>query len=788
MAGINDAAEPGIELMAIPVPVSSGPASLMQEGVWFVESMRQQQGAYNESVVLHLRGSLDVAVLERALSHVIARHAALRTCFVESRGGLVQCVASLPSVVLSVAPALQDDEQSLASWIKGVTLPGFNLRTGPLFRAELGTLASDHHVLVIAVHHIVVDGWSLGIFRRDLSAFYGALVRQVDVQLPEILTTPSAYSARQRAFVASAAGEAAGRFWCSQLRDRPLRPLLVQRAGMADHAVHERLAPPQALIDGASALARQARTSVFVVMLSAVAVALAKMTGEKDLVIATDFSDRGLPELEPMIGLLVNQLPLRLNIGHVKTTQALLAHVHGVCIAALTHKDLPYPMIARACKDVPGAGAEFAVKFVLHSMPMHTLDMPGLAVEQVEIEPMRAKFPLLIELWDAQAGMRGDMVGSAHYTDSAWLGALHRGLFSTLEQMVADPGASIFPDEAGVPPPVVAPAAFIARRVPVAVGALARIVRNDVPGALPATVIASHAKVDARAWVRQSAVELNNLLVETGAVLLRGFHVDSAQHFSDIVRAFNTDVMDYVQCSTPRIAVLDKVYTSTEYPADQEIFFHNENSYASVWPEQIAFWCDQPAAAGGRTPIADGRKVLASLPGYVKEAFESRGLLYRRQFSPGMGIAWEQTFGVRNRSELQERFGPQGYQFEWLGEHTLVARFRAPAVVTHPVSGDRSWFNHASLFHRAALPEMLRRHFQDHDPDGMATSTFFGDGEPIPDSWIEIIRDTYRRNAVHFDWQQGDILLLDNRLMAHGRETYTPPRRILVSMAGGSRH
>lgn len=769
-------------------PASCGPASLTQEGVWLAESMAQQHGAYNECIALRFNGRLVLAALEDALQTIVERHAALRTYFMEGPQGLMQQIRPTMTVALPPPAWLPADPQALADWIDGIAAGRFDLGGGPMFRFGLARLADDHHILVIAVHHIAVDGWSLGVFRRELCVLYASSVKSVPVELPEIRSSLIEYATRQRAFVASAAANQAAHFWHSQLTGRPQRPLLARRGG-GDAAIHTPLIPAPSTIAAARLFARESKTSLFVVLLSAFAIALARITGEKDLVIATDFSDRQLPELEPMIGLLVNQLPLRLRLGQASSGAELTAVVHDACIGALAHKDLPYPMIARACRQGGAADAGFEAKFVLHSMPMPDYDLPGLRVEPIEVLSTQAKFGLLVELWEARGTLEGDMTVAAQYGDDRWLATLRAAFLDSLAQLLNRPTDSPW-HSASIRPPVTgqAASAFVARPVPVvAVRSLVEVQRSDAPGRFPASIVAAHPKVDACAWFAESADSVKELLADAGAVLFRGFPITTAQQFLKLVESIDSETMDYVQRSTPRTAVIDKVYTSTEYPCDQEIFFHNENAYASVWPKRIAFWCETPPATGGRTPIADGRKVLGSIPAEIRDAFETYGLLYRRSFRPGLGIPWQETFGVVDRAELESRYAGQGYRFEWSDDGTLLAYFKAPAVIAHPDTGALSWFNHAALFHRAALPEMLRRHFETRDPAGMTMSTLLGNGAPIPDAWIVAIRGVYRQHAVRFDWQRGDILLLDNCITAHGREPYTPPRRILVSMTGSLR-
>ncbi len=787
-------ANPVVQSAASPGPASTldaagamHPVSLVQEGLWVAESVASDHGAYNECVALRLRGRLDVASLESALGALVDRHPALRSRFIETPAGLMQQTTTGPAGTICPPDLVTDSPGALQEWIRNVAHARFDLGRGPLFRVRLCRLGPDDHALVVVVHHLIADGWSLGVFRRDLSACYAAALESREPALPVLTEAPSAYASRQRADAALPAAQRDADYWRSQLVDRPRASLLPAAAQASAGLNRLPLSLRPELAASIAALARQEGTTSFVILFSAFAVALAQVADVRDLVIATDFADRTSPALEPMIGLFVNQLPLRLRLGADHSARAILRTVHAAVVGALVHKNLPYPLIARSCREPGGAPAAlFEAKFVLHSMPAHDFALPGLSVHEIDVPPSRAKFPLLLELWSAEPALKGEIQCQPLAQGEAWIARLRDVFVDTAQRMVDDPAQDLLVPVATT---LARAPVFKPTRRPVTVGTqLVHVRRDEGAGALPPCATPSHPGVDLLSWLQQPASRelASAALVRDGALLLRGFKVDGAAYFAQVSSAIGGLAMDYVQCSTPRTPVLQGVYTSTEYPADQEIFFHNENSYASAWPAQIAFWCDLPARAGGATPIADCRKVLASIPEAIRKAFEDHGLRYRRVYSPGLGIPWQTSFGVSTREELQARLSSQGYGFEWRDDGSLVTYFRAPAVIVHPASGERSWFNHASLFHRVALPESLRRYFEAHDPDSLAVSTSLGDGRSIPDDWIEQVRHAYRQHAVRFDWCEGDILVLDNRLTAHAREPYTPPRRILVSMSGES--
>lgn len=186
---------------------------------------------------------------------------------------------------------------------------------------------------------------------------------------------------------------------------------------------------------------------------------------------------------------------------------------------------------------------------------------------------------------------------------------------------------------------------------------------------------------------------------------------------------------------------------------------------------------------GGATPLADIRQVLAYLPKEVIERFESKGLLYSRTFTAGVEPSWESFFGTSERSAIEQRCREQGTDFEWLDGDTLQLRTLCPAVISHPFTGERGFFNQVQLHHPYCMGEELREDLLDmFGPDRLPRMVSYGDGSAIEDSVMALIGDAYEACAVRFDWRKGDVVMLDNMLVAHARDPYEEPRLIVVAM------
>ncbi len=240
-------------------------------------------------------------------------------------------------------------------------------------------------------------------------------------------------------------------------------------------------------------------------------------------------------------------------------------------------------------------------------------------------------------------------------------------------------------------------------------------------------------------------------------------------------------MVEYTYRSTPRTRLEGRVYTSTEYPPGQSIPLHNENAYARQWPTRICFWCVQPADQGGATPVADSRLVYRRLDPELRERFAAREVLYVRNYG-GLDLSWQDVFQTRERAEVESFCRAAGITCEWSADG-LRTRQRCQAVARHPRTGEMVWFNQAHLFHVSALDAPTRASILELLPEErFPRHAYYGDGAPIEEQALEHVRAVYREAAVSEPWQAGDLLLLDNMLMAHGREPYSGPRRVLVGM------
>jgi len=284
-------------------------------------------------------------------------------------------------------------------------------------------------------------------------------------------------------------------------------------------------------------------------------------------------------------------------------------------------------------------------------------------------------------------------------------------------------------------------------------------------------------------WAHRHAPELRRRLHEHGAVVLRGFQADSVERFSTAKSALVPVAAAYVEAATPRTALTDDVYTSTDLPASQEIAQHNENSWAQTWPGLLLFGCVVAPATGGATPVADVRAVLGRLSRPLVDEFAERGWMLVRNYGTGFGLSIEQAFGTADPGAIAAYCGPADVATEWLDEGRLRTRQVRSALARHPETGDVGWFNHVCFWHVSRLASEIREMLVDLlGEDGLPFNTYYGDGGTIPAAVVEEIAAAYEAEKVSRPWHAGDLMLVDNMLASHGRESFTGERRVVVAM------
>jgi len=288
------------------------------------------------------------------------------------------------------------------------------------------------------------------------------------------------------------------------------------------------------------------------------------------------------------------------------------------------------------------------------------------------------------------------------------------------------------------------------------------------------------------------ATERRDALLEAldrhGGLLLRGFRSRGIDDLAAVATTLGGPLMPYIDRAAHRTHLKNQVYTAADYPPTHEIHLHNESTYARHWPTKLFLYCICPAQEGGHTPIADVRKVRSRLPADLVRRFADCGVMYVRNFGIGrFGPTWQDAFQTDSREEVDAYCHESDIRTEWIDADRLRTTQIRPALLNHPRTSEEVWFNHAATLHVSSLPARTRRVLMKllDEPD-YPSHTYYGDGAPIEADVMEAVRDAYAAERVLFDWQAGDLLVLDNILTAHGRMPFKGRREVVVAMTGTS--
>ncbi len=278
--------------------------------------------------------------------------------------------------------------------------------------------------------------------------------------------------------------------------------------------------------------------------------------------------------------------------------------------------------------------------------------------------------------------------------------------------------------------------------------------------------------------------DLEKKLLEHGALLFRGFDCNSTEDFDRVSSAYSPNRIAYTYRSTPRSSVADRIYTTTEYPAQHTIALHNENAYSREWPLQLMFGCLLPSLTNGATPLADMSKVTAAIDPSVMDEFTTKKVMYVRHYGEDVDIPWQTVFQTDDKDEVAKFCVEHGIEYAWLDDDEILqTRQICQGTALHPVLGKRMFFNQAHLFHVSNHgQEIAEELISVFGADRLPRHAFFGDGSEIPGYMLEHIRDAFNAHSRRFSWQSRDCLLIDNMQVAHGRESYTGPRKVLAAL------
>lgn len=785
---------------------SPAPLSFEQQRLWFIDQLDPGNPAYNMPIAIRIQGPLVRAALEQSLNEIVWRHEVFRTTFGVSKGEPVQVISSDSTFEMrlvdlrNLSREMQRTQSKLLA--RSEAKNPFDLSSGPLLRAVLIILGETEHVLLLTTHHIISDGWSVGVFFKELAVLYDAFSAGIPSPLSELPVQYADFASWQRRVFQENAFESQLAYWKQQLRgplpllelpfDRP-RPRVQTFEGAS-----QPLDISKALAEKIKALSKQEGVTVFMTVLAAFKTLLYRYSGVDDVIVGTDTANRGRREIEGVIGLFANQLVLRTNLSGNIGFRELLGRVRDVATKAYAHQDLPFEKLVQELKQERDQSRTplFQIKFVFPNSPLVQLKLSGLNVSQMEYGWDVAKFDLTLFINETDQGLSGWVEYNTGLFDDGTITKM-MGQFQTILARVLDQpdiridSLPLFTeeerkqqamdamkrDEANrkrfmkvTPKPVKLPQEDLIK------------FKFDYGEKLPLVLEPGINGIDLIDWAKSNVAFIEKNLLKHGAILFRGFGIDSPPVFEEFAQVICANLFSE-NGEHPRQSISGNVYTPVFYPPDQKLLWHNENSFNYSWPMKILFCCVAPPPRGGETPIVDSRKVFELVDPKIREKFINKGIMYVRNYGSGPGLDWRTVFQTSKKSEVEAHCRSSYMDFEWKKNDVLTTRSVRLAVAKHMKTGEMVWFNQAQHWHLSCLDAATRESLQSlYREEDLPRNCYYGDGSPIEDSVMQSILEVYQQLEVCFPWEKGDVLMLDNMLTAHARNPYVEPRKLLVTM------
>ncbi|HYK43003.1 MAG TPA: amino acid adenylation domain-containing protein, partial [Thermoanaerobaculia bacterium] len=798
----------GEEPPLVPVPRTRAlPLSFSQQRLWFLQRLAPESPAFNVHQALRIRGRLDVPALVRAVGEILRRHETLRTRFIEVDGTPAQETVAVPEPPLQVenlpsGSDLDPEEQARVIAAAEARLP-FDLASGRILRARLLRIADEDYVLLLTLHHIASDAWSVDVLFRELHTLYDAYSSGRPSPLPDPPIQYADYAVWQRELLSGERLEREVAYWRRTLSNAP--PVLDlpfarerRRERGARGARHSRRLPPE-LASGLRELAESQNVTLFMLFAASFSTLLSVETGRSDIVIGTDLANRTRLETESLIGFFVNVLPIRVDVSGNPPFRVVLSRVREAALGAYAHQDLPFEKLVAELQPERLLDRNPIVQVLLvMESDAAGASLPGLRIEKWATAEPTSRFDLVLFAREDRSGIEITWLFDPDLFDP---GAIERlgGTYETLLRQVAlKPDIRVRDLKAATEKEKrrsemekqqgrdarVNKLKSARRRVVDFSGA--SDVREDTlaPGRRLPLVLspAPGADLDLADWAASSRDFLETRLREHGAILFRDFGLTDVSDFERFASTLCPELFGEYG-DLPREEIGGKVYGSTPYPSDQPILFHNESSHMHRWPMKIWFFCVQPAESGGETPIADGRVIYERLDPAVRERFREKGLMYVRHYTEGLDVSWQRFFGTSDRAAVEEYCRRSSIDMEWTRGGGLKTRQVCPAVVRHPQTGETVFFNQIQLHHVSCLEPAVRDSLRSMMAEAdLPRNVYYGDGSPIEDALVGDMIALYRETASKFSWRRGDVVMLNNMLVSHSREPYAGARKIVVAM------
>ncbi|MFT6255950.1 MAG: amino acid adenylation domain-containing protein, partial [Cellvibrionaceae bacterium] len=782
------------------------PLSLSQTSLWLADKLAlsaHDKSAYNIAGGVELNGTLDKEKLNAAFKLVIARHEVFRMAFTEQEENPVVTLVSeiaFNMVQHDLSQLSVIDKIAVAQQVKrNFEAKPFDLTQAPLLRAELIVLSGEKVQLLVNMHHIISDGWSVSILVKELGVAYQSLLKNSLPSWPELAIQYVDFAIWQNSLLKSVAMSDSIKFWQQYLKEAPTCsalpvhiPRAEQQSSKGDSVSFTFDAPTTSAL---KQLALKHKVSLYTLLLSSYQLFLHALLDQGDIVVGTDMAGREQQELQALIGFFINVVPVRSIFDKEQSVAQVLKSCQENTLNVSANQMLPYEKILESANSKRQSTISPLIQqlFVMQNTPEMIWPVADIELNVLPAEINSSKFDSAMFLTLENDILKANWVYRSKLYKAVKMQQLAKYWQKLVEKIIQNDSVTNtqlinqFKKEIQT----MEKTSRLSKFSKLKKGPVTKKVRSKVQvkssffsedAIFPIMLQPNSPDLDPISWAESNRPFIENKLLTNGGIVFRDFGIKTPQEFEAFAEAILPGLHG-AYGDLPKKEGGKNTYRSTPYPEKQMILYHNESAHLECWPRKQWFFCELPSAIGGATPIVDGREMLKRLPASLLEKFESKGLLYIRTFNKNLDVSWQHFYKTDSKQAVEKRLDDAGISYQWLDNDGLQTRTYCPAVITHPISGERSFFNQVQLHHSYCLePDIRNDLLALVSEEFLPRNVHFGDGSKISDEEMRIVGESYEACAIRFDWKKGDVVMVDNMIVSHARDPFEGARKIVVAM------
>ena len=768
-----------------------------QKTFWYLYHTEGDSPFYHVGAIYQLSGQVDRAWFEEILHQIIAQNESLSTAYEMDEMGQVQVKKmetpfSLSYIDCSVFLESERREKASNLAVREFNRP-FALEKGDLIHSTLIKVSDIESIWIVSISHIIADLFSYNIFIQQFKDLYEAKFYSRKPPIPRKISLEDIHK-HERELLSQGHLLECKKYWKDALEPLP-EPLsfpsdvsiIGEESLVGDHSgfnLEEKIS-----VD-LYELSKKLGVSLFTLLTSSVAVFIRHFSKDGNFLLGYESTNRMTTESRSWVWPRVNQLCVKIQSEDGIAFDKFAKQVQAKLSLSFKYQDYPFyllPGLLNLDREKQSSG--FLPVKVLMEPPVSKLELSGLEINEIPIPNYHSPFPLVFRFANNAKTIRGEISFQKQLFTRETVEKWKEAWIASLDQILSQPDINLVKLNETISRTMDIPSIDATKKIQFKRKALStvglesvQIQRADPYWDFPMKISPKAHGVHLDIWLKQNKDVWAPILDSHGALLFRGFDVLSPDYFERVALAVHPEKVEYVEPSQPRPEFKEKVYISTEYPSTEILHQHSELNYTYHWPLKGLLCCIIPAETGGETPLADNREILGRMDPSLLQMFVEKGVMYQRNYGEGLLVPWQKVFKTEDPKKVEEyceENAPMTY--EWKLDGGLRTRQIRPSIITHPRTHEKVWFNQFHLFHAGSLgKDRFDELLKTFDEDSLPAHAYFGDGTPITFEQLEHVYDVMRKSCVSIPWEKGDVIVVDNVLISHGRNPFTGDRKVLA--------